>query len=95
MKPPVDAPTSTQSSPAGSTPRRVETVRELLAPARDVPRRPVHGELGVLVHLVPRLVVAVHKPRDHERLRLRPRLREPALHEQDVQPLLHAYPPSR
>ena len=40
MKPPVEAPTSTQSRPAGSTPSSVEPVRELLAAARDVRRRP-------------------------------------------------------
>ena len=39
MKPPVDAPTSRQSSPAGSTPSASSAVRELLAAARDV-RRP-------------------------------------------------------
>ena len=35
------------------------------------------------------LVVAVHEPGDDERLRLRARLREAALDEEDVEPLLH------
>ena len=39
----------------------------------------------VLVHLLARLVVAGHEPGEDERLRLRARLGEPALHEEDVQ----------
>jgi hypothetical protein len=31
-----------------------------------------------------------HEPREHERLRLRTALRETALDEEDVEPLLHA-----
>jgi aminoglycoside 6'-N-acetyltransferase len=38
---------------------------------------------------VPRLVVAGHEPREHERLGLRTTRREPALDEQDVDSLLH------
>ncbi len=69
---------------------RVEPVRELLAAARDVRRRPLDRELGVLLDLVARLVVAADETGEHERLRLRPRLREAALDEEDVEPLLHA-----
>ena len=89
MKPPVDAPTSSASRPAHVEAEHVERVRELLAAARDEPRRPVDVELGVVVHLRARLVEAGHEPRHHERLRLRAALREPALDEQDVEPLLH------
>ncbi len=67
----------------------VEAVRELLSPARDVARRLFNDELRALVDLVPRLVVALNAPRDDERLRLRPRLREAALDEEDVEALLH------
>ena len=67
----------------------VEAVRELLAAARDVRRWLLYVELGVLVHLLARLVVASHEPGEHERLRLRARLREPALDHEDVEPLLH------
>ena len=90
MKPPVDAPTSRQRSPPGTTPKRVERVRELLAAARDVARRPLDGELGVLVDLLARLGVAGDAAGEHERLRLRARLGEPALHQQHVEPLLHS-----
>ena len=38
MNPPVEAPTSRQSSPATSSPNAAERVRELLAAARDEPR---------------------------------------------------------
>ena len=89
MKPPVEAPTSRQSAPGGVDAERVERVRELLAAARDEPRRPLDLELDRLVHLLPGLVVARHEPGEHERLRLRAALREAALHEQDVEPLLH------
>ena len=88
MKPPVDAPTSRQSSPAGSTPKRVERVRELLAAARDVRGAALDRELRGLVDLLARLVVAGHEPGHHERLRLRARLREAALDEEDVEALL-------
>ncbi len=67
----------------------LERVGELLASAGDEPGRPLDLELRVLVDLMPRLVVAPDEPRDHERLRLGPALGEPALHEQDVQALLH------
>ena len=62
---------------------------ELLTAAGDVARRPLDDELGVLVHLLARLLMPGNAPGEHERLRLRARLREPALHEQDVEPLLH------
>src|SRR5919204_1653888 len=69
---------------------RVERVRELLPAARDEPRRRLDLERRGLVHLRPRLLVPGHAPGEDERLRLGPALREPALDEQDVEPLLHA-----
>ena len=51
MNPPVEAPTSRQSVPAGSTPSALERVRELLAAARDEARRPLDLERGRLVDL--------------------------------------------
>ena len=92
MKPPVDAPTSMQSRPSSSTLELLERVRELLAAPRDEARRPVDRELGVVGHLVARLVVAGHEAREHERLRLRAALRQAALDEQDVEALLHRWP---
>ena len=96
MKPPVDAPTSTQSRPRRIDSERVEPVRELLPAARDVRRRLLDGELGVLVDLLARLVVAGHEAGEDERLRLRARLREAALDEHDVEALArHASPAPR
>ena len=89
MKPPVDAPTSTQSRPATSTSSASSAFCELLASARDEARRSLHLELGVVSDLLARLVVAADEPGEHERLRLRARLRQPALDEQHVEALLH------
>ena len=89
MKPPVDAPTSRQRAPSTDNGERPERVLELLAATGDVARRPLHDELGVLVDLLARLVMPWNAPSEHECLRLRARLGEPALHEQDVEPLLH------
>ena len=72
-----------------------QRVRELLAAAGDEPRPLLDGELGVLRHLVPRLVVARYEPREHERLGLRAALRQAALDEQDVEALLHRVKGSR
>jgi hypothetical protein len=47
------------------------------------------GEIRRLVDLRPGLVVPRHETGHHERLRLRARLGEAALDEQDVEPLLH------
>ena len=62
-------------------------MRELLAAARDVRRRSLDRELGVLLDLLAGLVVAVDEPGEHERLGLRARLGEPALDEEDVEAL--------
>src|SRR5437868_1062260 len=70
-------------------PERVERVRELLAAPRDVGRGPLDRELRAVVDLLARLRVARDEPGEDERLRLRPALREPALDEQQVEPLLH------
>ena len=77
--------------PANVEAEHVERVLELLAPARDEPGRPVERQLLVVVHLSARLVEAGHEARHDQGLRLRTRLREPALHQQDVQPLLHRF----
>src|SRR5438128_7050511 len=69
---------------------RVERVRELVPGARDVGRRTLDRQLGRLVDLSARLVVARHEPDEHERLRLRAALDEAALHQQYVQSFLHA-----
>src|SRR5207237_4873314 len=69
---------------------RIERVRELLAATRHVRRRRLELELSRVVDLRSRLRMAAHSPREHECLRLRARLREPALDEQDVEPFLHA-----
>ena len=66
---------------------RVERVRELVAAARDVLRAARDRQLRGLVDLLSRLVVARDEPGHHQRLRLRSRLREAALDEEDVQPL--------
>ena len=76
-------------------PERVERVRELVPGARDVRRRCVDLELDRLVDLLARLRVPGHAPGHHERLRLRARLGEPALDEQDVKPLLGAHAAGR
>ena len=89
MKPPVDAPTSRQSRPAGSTPSASRRVRELVAAARDVRRRLLDRELAPLVHLLAGLRVAADEAGHHERLRLRAALGEPALDEEDVEALAH------
>jgi hypothetical protein len=59
-------------------------VLELLAPARDEPRRLGHGQLGRLVDLLTRLLVARYAPGQHERLGLGAALGEPALDQQEV-----------
>ena len=89
MKPPVDAPRSRQSLPRRVDAQDVERVRELLAPAGDEARRPLDLERDVVGDLLPRLVVARHETRQDESLGLRAALREPALHEHDVEALLH------
>ena len=76
--------------PARIDPQLVERVRELLASSRDVRRQLLDRELARLVHLRPRFVEARHETGQHEGLRLRAALRQPAFHQQDVDPLLHA-----
>ena len=56
-----------------------ERVRELVASARDVARRHLDDELGVLVDLMARLFVTADEPGEDERLGLHARLREAAL----------------
>ncbi len=69
-------------------PKRVERVLQLLAPARYEARRSLDLELDVLGNLLAGLVVADDEPRQHERLRLRAGLCEPALDQHDVEALL-------
>jgi hypothetical protein len=64
-------------------------VYELLAAARDEPRRPLDHELGSLVDLLARLRMTVDESGEDQRLRLRTALRKTALDEHHVQPLLH------
>ena len=89
MKPPVDAPTSRQSRPAGSTPSRSSPCASFSPPRETYGGAALDAQLGVLVDLLARLVVAGHEAGHDERLRLRARLREPALDEEHVDPLLH------
>ena len=90
MNPPVEAPTSTATRPAGSTPKRVERALQLQRAAADV--------LGPGQHLdraprrapaVPGLVrgraVHAHAARHDQRLRLLARLGQAALDEPDVE----------
>ena len=66
---------------------RVERVIELLAPAGDEPRPALDAQLCGLVDLLAGLRVAGNEAGEYQRLRLRSRLREPALDEEDVQAL--------
>src|ERR671925_57194 len=67
----------------------IEPVRELLPAARNEPRRLEHLDRRRLVDLLPGLVEAGHAPGHDQRLRLRPRLGETPLDQEDVQPLPH------
>ena len=69
--------------------KKLEGVLEFVAAAGDEARRPLDLEGDRLVELGSRLVVPGDEAGDHESLRLAARLREPALHEQNVEPLLH------
>ena len=88
MNPPVDAPTSAQSRSGDVDAERVERVLQLLATARDEARRTLDLERDILGNLLARFVVPGNEPREHERLRLRARLREPTLDEEHVEALL-------
>src|SRR6185369_2366254 len=67
----------------------VERVLELLASPGNEPGPALDGELRSLVDLLARLRMPGDEPGEDQRLRLRARLREPALDEKDVQALLH------
>ena len=69
---------------------RVERVLQLLASARDEARRLLHLQVDVVPQLLAGFRVTPDTAGEDERLGLRARLREPALDEQDVEPLLHA-----
>ena len=88
MKPPVDAPTSAQFAAGDVDPERVERVLQLLPAARDEAWRPLDLELDVVGDLLAGLVVPDDEPGEHERLCLGARLRETALDQEDVEPLL-------
>src|SRR3989475_4213309 len=77
-------------TPVRADRERRERVCELLAATRDERRRPFDRERSLFVDLRARLVVARDEPGEHERLRLAPGLRQAALHENDVETLLHA-----
>ena len=89
MNPPVEAPDVEAVQPRRVDAEHIEGVRELLAPARDEPWPALDDELGRLLDLLAGLRVAGHEAREDQRLGLRAALREPALHEQDVEALLH------
>ena len=76
------------ASPGRVDAERVERVCELLAAARDEPRRALDGEHHVLPDLLPRLVEPRNEPREDEGLSLSAALGEPALDEHDVEALL-------
>ena len=92
MKPPVEAPTSRQSRPLGSTPVASSALASF-SPPRETYRAALRDrELDVLVQLLAGLRVPRHEPGEDERLRLGAALRQPTLDEQDVQALLgHGY----
>ena len=78
--------TDVEAVPAGRVDtEHVERVRQLLAAARDVRRRRRHRQLGRLVHLLPRLLVAGNEPGEDERLRLGAALGQPPLDQQHVE----------
>jgi hypothetical protein len=68
----------------------VERVLQLLSATRHEAWRPLHVQLGALVELLTRLVMAGHQAGENERLRLRTRLRKPTLNHEHVDALLHA-----
>ena len=91
MKPPVEAPTSRQSSPATSRSERVERVLELDPAARDdTAAARLRIELGVLGDSCPGLVALGPsrpirtRPARTDSRRARARAGEPALGEQGV-----------
>ena len=92
MKPPVEAPTSRQSRPLGSTPVAPSAFASF-SPPRETYRAALRDhELDVLVQLLAGLRVPRHEPGEDERLGLRAALRQPTLDEQDVEALLaHGY----
>ena len=94
MNPPVEAPTSRQSLPAGST-ASTSSAWASFSPPRETKRggRSTSSCDG-LVELGPRLVVSRNQPGDHECLSLSPRLGQPALDEQDY-PVASSQPESR
>src|SRR5438477_10678592 len=80
-----------ETVPPGRVDReRLERVRELDPPARDVGLSLGDRELHGLVHLLARLLVPGHPARQQERLGLGAALGEPALDQQDIDPFLHA-----
>ena len=89
MKPPVDAPTSSASRPRTSTPKASSAFASLSPPRETYCGAPLDGERRLLVELLARLRHARNEPGEHERLRLRPALREPSLDEEHVGALLH------
>ena len=88
MNPPVEAPTSRQSRPAGSTPKASSACASFSPPRETKRGAALDLELGRLVHLLAGLRVPGDEACEHERLRLGAALREAPFDEQDVQPLL-------
>ena len=93
MKPPVDAPTSTATSPAGSMSKASRAAISLWAP-RLTHSLPAASDTGAAaVHEIPGLEVVPgavalphpHLPGQHQRLGTRPRRDETPLHEELVE----------
>ena len=91
MKPPVEAPTSRQRRPAGSSPSASSALRSLIAAARDVGRRRVDAELDVGLDELARLRGArvaraeAHLARHHRGRGARAGREQPALRQQGVE----------
>ena len=90
MKPPVEAPTSRQSRPAGSTPN-ASSAWASFSPPRETNRGPALDARARPPRPPARRPSSARaRARRGQRLRLRAALREPALDEEDVESLLHA-----
>jgi hypothetical protein len=88
VNPPVEAPTSRQSRPTGSTPKASSACASFSPPRETKRGPPLDLELGRLVHLLAGLRVPRDEACEDDRLRLGPALRQAPFDEQDVQSLL-------
>ena len=90
MKPPVEAPTSRQSAPVDVEPEARRARAASFSPPRETKRggRSTASSASSST-CSPAFEWPGTRPGEHERLRLRARLGEAALDEQDVETLLH------